>query len=912
MNPFIDVAYSGNMQTYTAKPVYQYDHGYILRLSGINESSVVQVHYAIPGMRGAIQDFAVCEDAVWTSKIPSSLLAQPREIQVFVYITSEEMGQTILKIIIPVIERPRPADYAYTEDELRGLEYVLSELNTAMNLVGELNEKTVAAAAAATDAANAANAVANFEVSASSIDHQQVAWAAVETVDGVKHIRFGIPKGEPGVSVSHKWNGSILTFTSASGTTSIDLSGINSGGGEGGGNALPLGGTTGQTLIVNENGEAVWTTLTPDSIGAQPKGTYLTEESDPNVPEWARAAERPKYTAEDVGALPITYTPPDQTAEQVGADPVGTAQSLVSSHNTNSESHNDLRLALKDLSERLDAFFDSDDKTLDELSELVAYIKNNKTLIDGITANKVNVSDIVDNLTTNLANRPLSAAQGVALKALIDAIKVPTALSELSEDSTHRTVTDAEKDAWNTRSDFSGDYNDLKNKPEIPTVPTNVSAFTNDAGYLTQHQDISGKLDANKLPEAINSALEQAKASGEFDGEDGDPGKSPTISTSKSGKTTTITIVDVDGTKTATIVDGTDGQPGEPGQSITVKSVSESSEDGGSNVVTFSDGNTLTVKNGGKGSQGEPGKDANVTSENIASALGYTPAKQEDVSQLSSEIANQQKEIDNKQPKGSYLTSVPSEYVTDTELNNKGYAIASSLTLDVGSDGRVYLFVNGSPQGNGLEIKADVVAGDVVGFVDNNNNIIITGALADGMYTIAYENADGKTTQIGTLNIGDGRLVNVNLIPLSINTDGTPYVGADGEDGYKSGYRLNSSGTETQKTNMYVTGFMPVETGDKVVLDNVGWSAYDGSNNYHCYLTLYDESFATLGYTTADQFKASATTISGLVSNGVFATDTTVGNGSHLRSFVITKENTKYLRMSATAILASSSIMVAE
>lgn len=38
---------------------------------------------------------------------------------------------------------------------------------------------------------------------------------------------------------------------------------------------------------------------------------------------------------------------------------------------------------------------------------------------------------------------------------------------------------------------FSGDYNDLTNKPTIPTVPTNVSAFTNDAGYLTSHQDLS-------------------------------------------------------------------------------------------------------------------------------------------------------------------------------------------------------------------------------------------------------------------------------------------------------------------------------------------------------------------------------------------------------------------------------------
>lgn len=35
---------------------------------------------------------------------------------------------------------------------------------------------------------------------------------------------------------------------------------------------------------------------------------------------------------------------------------------------------------------------------------------------------------------------------------------------------------------------FSGDYNDLVNTPDIPTVPTHVSAFTNDAGYITSAQ----------------------------------------------------------------------------------------------------------------------------------------------------------------------------------------------------------------------------------------------------------------------------------------------------------------------------------------------------------------------------------------------------------------------------------------
>lgn len=46
---------------------------------------------------------------------------------------------------------------------------------------------------------------------------------------------------------------------------------------------------------------------------------------------------------------------------------------------------------------------------------------------------------------------------------------------------------------------FSGNYNDLTNKPTIPTIPTNISAFNNDVGYLTQHQDISGKLDTSKV-----------------------------------------------------------------------------------------------------------------------------------------------------------------------------------------------------------------------------------------------------------------------------------------------------------------------------------------------------------------------------------------------------------------------------
>ena len=94
---------------------------------------------------------------------------------------------------------------------------------------------------------------------------------------------------------------------------------------------------------------------------------------------------------------------------------------------------------------------------------------------------------------------------------------------------------------------------------------------------------------------------------------------------------------------------GSTGATGANGASVTVSSVSESTSDGGENIVTFSDGKILTVKNGSKGSQGvkgdkgdtgpqgPSGSDATVTAANIKNAIGYTPADQEEVTQLSVE-----------------------------------------------------------------------------------------------------------------------------------------------------------------------------------------------------------------------------------------------------------------------------------
>lgn len=160
---------------------------------------------------------------------------------------------------------------------------------------------------------------------------------------------------------------------------------------------IPLGGDVSEAQIA----QAVEEYLSTNPIA----------ETDPTVPAWAKEEKKPSYTA-----------------AEVGADPSGTAESKVAAHNTGTDTHSDIRLLIQGLTERLNTLADSDDTTLDQLSEVVSYIKSNRTLIEAITTSKVSVADIIDNLTTNVTNKPLSAAQGVALKALIDAITIPTAL----------------------------------------------------------------------------------------------------------------------------------------------------------------------------------------------------------------------------------------------------------------------------------------------------------------------------------------------------------------------------------------------------------------------------------------------------------------------------------------------------
>lgn len=245
---------------------------------------------------------------------------------------------------------------------------------------------------------------------------------------------------------------------------------------------------------------------------AQPKGNYLTEVpkgyateqfvkeqiaeaelggEEVDLSGYALKSELPTKTSQlenDSGylnAVPEGYAKTEDIPtkpEDIGAQPAGDYAIDY-----------EIRLELEAINRRLTAFFDSDDQTLDELSEIVAYITSNKSLIDAITTSKVSVADIVNNLTTNVTNKPLSAAQGVALKALIDAITIPTKISQLTNDKgyiTSYTETDPTVPSWakqpNKPRYTSSEVGAL---PSTTKIPSKTSDLTNDSGFITGYTE---------------------------------------------------------------------------------------------------------------------------------------------------------------------------------------------------------------------------------------------------------------------------------------------------------------------------------------------------------------------------------------------------------------------------------------
>ena len=114
----------------------------------------------------------------------------------------------------------------------------------------------------------------------------------------------------------------------------------------------------------------------------------LPAETDPTVPAWAKQAVKPSYTAAEVGAdasgsaNKALADSKAYTDAKVAAIPTPDVSAQIATHNANAKAHADIRSEVAALSARLNAVADSDDATLDQLSEVVAFVKANREAIE--------------------------------------------------------------------------------------------------------------------------------------------------------------------------------------------------------------------------------------------------------------------------------------------------------------------------------------------------------------------------------------------------------------------------------------------------------------------------------------------------------------------------------------------------
>jgi hypothetical protein len=182
---------------------------------------------------------------------------------------------------------------------------------------------------------------------------------------------------------------------------------------------------------------------------------------------------------------------------------------------------------------------------------------------------------------------------------------------------------------------------------EIKPVKTVNNKAPDDNGNVNIE---AGGIDTDELQGAIEDALAEAKASGEFDGADGKDGTNGKdgangkdgkdgVSATHSWNGTTLTITSASGSSSANLkgakgdtgekgVDGAKGDKGDKGDtgangtSVGIRSISESELPGDFSTITFTDGKSIKIyngANGAKGTNGTNGKDGtSVTVSNVS------------------------------------------------------------------------------------------------------------------------------------------------------------------------------------------------------------------------------------------------------------------------------------------------------
>lgn len=233
----------------------------------------------------------------------------------------------------------------------------------------------------------------------------------------------------------------------------------------------------------------------------------------------------------------------------------------------------------------------------------------------------------------------------------------------------------------------------------------------------------------------------------------------------------------------------------------------------------------------------------------------------------------------------SYAPVAPTVYSITNSLTNCTASGASTIV----EDGTAAVIITAN---SGYELPDSItVSGASYTWDKSSGTVVLSNPTSNVTVTVVAVAAKPKYT---------------NLIPLAINADGSQFVGTNGEDGYKTGYRLNSSGVETASSGTEVTGFMPCTKTDVLYFANMTF-AKSGTGKDNTYFCTYDSSKKTLTSTKLSNITSSSIILEYDSNNNLVMLD--------IASYIYSINNSyvpAYFRISGYDINANSVITVNE
>ena len=223
----------------------QWDMGQTIEIKGVQTDQAPSFHFANANSERALVVQSTVQNGALVANIPNILLQEALPILVYVYYRkSKESAKTKYSAMIKVTPRKKPSDYNFKENvEYIDWTYINSE---ARKLIKEmtiqiqeskdvLQSVTDAVQSAIDSSAKAEAAVINankaIEQAATATSSANAATEAANTAagnatDAAAEVLRRANSGEfNGTSVTHKWSGTTLEITSASGTSSANLQG---------------------------------------------------------------------------------------------------------------------------------------------------------------------------------------------------------------------------------------------------------------------------------------------------------------------------------------------------------------------------------------------------------------------------------------------------------------------------------------------------------------------------------------------------------------------------------------------------------------------------------------------------------------------------------------------------------------